>query len=93
MAGKIKRKNEKPVCENNISLQIGSQFRFIYMHLLNVHDSMCKPEYCEHFEMDTILIPISNTDWMNQFTCFGSSSTKRLHTVDSRMFLKVNVSF
>ena len=44
MAGKIKRKMKRSVYENNISLQMCNQFRFTYMNLLNVHDSMCKPE-------------------------------------------------
>lgn len=32
------------------------------MYLLNVYDLMCKFEYCEYFEMDIILIFISNID-------------------------------
>lgn len=63
------------------------------MQLLNVHDSMCKPEYCEHFETDTVLKPMFKHLTERASPHFVIVAVQRKLHVEGGMFLKVNVSF
>lgn len=55
---------------------------------------MRKPEYCEHFETDIVLQPVFKhlTEWARPHFVVVAVQ-KKLHIVEGRMFLKVNVSF